>query len=219
MRAAGTPPPDPTTVRTLKKGINEGGEDMNSLVRAALQHGFDFDLFDAEGGRAGRTYTAYFGQTPGATPLDGANTIRNLFLQLGDKMPHNKYGLYCDGSAFEWLLSWPVEGRVLRDDQQGDGPVVRQTKPTRARQFQHLYQRLVQQKRAHRRGFLHHEGPRDRRRKGGHRRGGRGVAVRGRRGHEEAVRRPEVQGGTGGTASVEFFSCERERLGNKSTLE
>ncbi|KAE8445910.1 hypothetical protein EG329_012689 [Mollisiaceae sp. DMI_Dod_QoI] len=97
---------------TVKAAINTAGEEMNFLVRSTLSEGFNFDSNDLAGGRAGRAFKAFWGQLDGTPSItDPANTedIKDNFEKLGDNMPAKHYGIYCDGSAFEFITSWPAD--------------------------------------------------------------------------------------------------------------
>jgi hypothetical protein len=95
-----------------KAAVNTAGEEMNFLVKSALSEGFSFDPNDKEGGRAGRAFKAFWGKLDSAPLIsDPANTqeIKDGFGRLGDNMPAKTYGIYCDGSAFEFITTWPAD--------------------------------------------------------------------------------------------------------------
>lgn len=97
---------------TVNAAINTAGEEMNFLVRSALSEGFNFDPNDVEGGRAGRAFKAFWGKLDSASSVtdpDNTEQIKVDFEQLGDNMLPKKYGIYCDGSAFELITTWPTD--------------------------------------------------------------------------------------------------------------
>lgn len=92
--------------------VNNAGEEMNFLVRSTLSEGFNFDSNDVEGGRAGRAFNAWWGKldsAPSVTDPTNTQEIKDRFGRLGDNMPAKQYGIYCDGSAFEFITNWPAD--------------------------------------------------------------------------------------------------------------
>ncbi|KAH6663855.1 hypothetical protein B0J14DRAFT_608683 [Halenospora varia] len=107
------PPLPPALVGPVKKVITVAVDEMEFLIDAALQNGFNWNPNDVEGGRAGRTFNAFFGQLPGTPSVtDDSNTkdIKDNYQDLVKAMQSpKKYGIYCDSTAFDWVTTWPAD--------------------------------------------------------------------------------------------------------------